>query len=397
MAGDCLVDSLLQPLGLSHMMVGAAMDQATANLAPFDARYLYLSGGLFDGAEPCPSCASGCTTGGQSCANSAGGCAWWGCWQWDADPNGPGQYAVNLLEECSAATYNSSPHPQIPWFTYYEILQASGLNEGTEEVAAINDTAFLHRYLADWRFLLQRIGNRQALLHIEPDFWGYGEQLNPDPHAVPAAVAAANPTDCGAMESSLAGFGRCMIHMVRLYAPNAKVSLHASGWGTNMDALSNSDSGFDVAAEAEKLADWLKQAGATDGDFIVADMSDRDAGYYQAHGRDSWWDDTNATLPDFAQAFTWSKALAERLGKPVVWWQIPVGNMSLPDTYQQYRDNRVDYLFAHPAEIVAAHGAGILFGAGNGETTTPETDGGNLVARVVAYGASGGQQPCVAH
>jgi len=35
-------------------------------------------------------------------------------------------------------------------------------------------------------------------------------------------------------------------------------------------------------------------------------------------GENRWWDTTNATLPNFTQAFTWAKALAERVGKPIV-------------------------------------------------------------------------------
>jgi len=76
--------------------------------------------------------------------------------------------------------------------------------------------------------VLQKIGTRPALLHIEPDFWGYVEQLNSDPHAVAAKVTTANPTDCASYENSAAGVARCMIHMVRVYAPSAKVGLHAS-------------------------------------------------------------------------------------------------------------------------------------------------------------------------
>src|SRR5262249_12595875 len=154
----------------------------------------------------------------------------------------------------------------------------------------------------------------------------YCEQTNGDPHAQPAAVKAANPTDCAAQENSIAGLGRCMIAMARKYAPNAKVGLHASAWGTNMDVLGNTTPAFDVAGEAAKLGKFLLDAGAGDGDMVVADMSDRDAGYYQSVGKNTWWDDTNQKLPNFHQAFAWAKAVAETTGKPIVWWQIPVGN-----------------------------------------------------------------------
>ena len=383
----CLGASLLASLGKDTVLVGGSMSDTTAAKAPFDGRYLYLSGGLFDGVAPCASCATGCTTGGNSCSNAGSGCAWWGCWQWDQDP--PGKYVSDFV----GANEKAAP-VQLPMFTYYEELQASGLGEGTAQVAALNDAAFLTRYFADWRFVLQNIGTHPALLHIEPDFWGYVEQLNSDPHSVPAKVTTANATDCASYENSAAGVAKCMIHMVRVYAPKAKVGLHASAWGTKFDVFGNSDAKLDVAGEAKKMSTFLTALGATDGDFIVTDPSDRDAGYYQANGRNTWWDDTNATLPNFHQAFTWTKAVAEALNLPVIYWQIPVGNMKLDNTKNHYRDNRVDYFFAHMDEVAAAHIVGLFFGAGNGDTTTLETDGGNLVSKTTSYRAAGGAKVC---
>ena len=386
--GACIGASLLASLGKDTVLVGGTMEDATAAEAPFDGRYLYLSGGFFDGNAPCASCASGCTTGGASCSNAGGGCAWWGCWQWDQDP--PGQYVVDFVSKNEKAAPK-----QIPMLTYYEELQASGLTEGTTQIAALNDATFLTRYLADWRLVLQKIGTHTALLHIEPDFWGYVEMVNSDPHAVPAKVTAANPTDCPAYENSAAGVAKCMIHMVRVYAPNAKVGLHASAWGTSFDVFGNTDPKLDVPGEAQKMATFLTALGATDGDFIVSDPSDRDAGFYQVkEKRNTWWDDTNAKLPNFHQAFTWTKALAETMGMPVVLWQIPVGNMRLDNTDSHYQDNRLDYFFAHMDEVVAAHIVGLFFGGGATATTTPETDGGNFVSKTAAYRGAGGAKVC---
>jgi hypothetical protein len=383
----CIGADLLAAFGKDTVLVGGAMEDATAAKAPFDGRYLYLSGGLFDGTAPCISCASGCSAGGD-CSNSGGGCAWWGCWQYDQDP--PGQYAVDFVSKNEKA----SPK-QLPMLTYYEELQASKLGEGKAQVAALNDAAFLTRYLGDWRFVLQKIGTHPALLHIEPDFWGYVEQSNADPHAVPAKVTTANATDCAGYENSAAGVAKCMIHMVRLYAPNARVGVHASAWGTNMDVFGNSDVKLDVVAEAKKMATFLTALGAKDGDFIVSDPSDRDAGYYQVtQGRKTWWDATNATLPNFHQAFTWTRALAEAMSMPVIYWQIPVGNMSLDNTNLHYQDNRLDYFFTHMDEVAAAHIVGLFFGAGADGPTTPESDGGNFVSKTADYRAAGGTKLC---
>lgn len=376
----CMAGNLLAPLGKSHVLVGGAMADSTANSIPIDLRYLYLSGGIADGAGPCTSCASGCMAGGTSCANSGPGCAWWGCWQYDQVP--PGDYVKQLLDK-------TATRQQLPMVTYYMILQAGGSAEGAAEVTKANDATFMRRYYADWRFLLQRIGQTRALLHIEPDFWGYAEQVNENPTAIPAAVASANATDCAAQPNTIAGMGRCMIAMVRKYAPNALVGLHASGWGTKIDVLSNTSMSLDVAAEARKLGTFMLAVGAGDGDFVVIETSDRDAGYYASIGQNNrTWDPMNLTLPNYRQAMTWAKALAEQTGKPNLWWQLPLGNVMLNNTSEHWRDTRVDYFFDHPEEIAAAHGAGMAFGAGAGGQTTPETDNGHFAARVRAYAAN---------
>jgi len=386
-AGTCLGSAVLQALGKDHLLVGGSMADVTAAAAPFDLRYDYISGGFFDGSSPCTSCATGCTAAGKSCANAVG-CGWWGCWQYDKDP--PGGYVRSF----ASATAKAAP-PQIPMITYYEILQASGVKEGTAEATqAADDPALMGRYFADWRFLLQQIGQSIAILHIEPDFWGYAEQANADPHSTPAAVASANATDCGSLENSIAGLGRCMIAMVRKYAPNALVGLHASAWGTNVDVTANTDPTFDVAGEAQKLASFLAACGEADADLVVVETSDRDAGYYQSQGRDTWWDATNAKLPDFHQDFAWVKALTEALNKPALWWQTPLGNMSLNNTTNHWQDNRVDYFFGHMDELAGAHGLGAAFGAGAGDQTTPETDNGNFLDKAKAYFGGGGQKLC---
>jgi hypothetical protein len=379
----CGAQALLTSLGKTHLLAGAAMADSVATQAPFDLRYQYLAGGIFDGTAPCASCATGCTAGGTSCAG--GGCNWWGCWQWDQDP--PGQFLRDFFTKVIG-------DGQIPMITYYEILQASGVAEGQPEVTvAAPNTTLMQRYYADWRFALQQIGTKTVLLHIEPDFWGYAQQVGPDPTTMQAAVASANPTDCAGQPNTIAGMGKCMIAMVRKYAPNAKVGLHASAWASGPDVNINTNPALDIVAEANKVGAFLAACGAADGDYVVVEASDRDAGYYSSIGQNKWWDATNATLPSFNQHFAWAKALAEKVGRPLLWWQLPVGNMSLPNVTTQWHDNRVDYFFSHTQQVAGAHGVGMAFGAGAGGQTTPSTDNGNLVAKVTAYAAAGGQPP----
>lgn len=367
----------------------------TAKQAPFDLQYQYISGGFPDGTGPCASCATGCTTNGTTCANSGPGCAWWGCWQYDQDP--PGEYVRTFDSTCAA----ESP-AQVPMITYYQILQASGVTEGAPEVTqAATNATFMARYFADWRFLLQQIGMTTALLHIEPDFWGYAEQNASDPTTEPAAVASANATDCGSMPNTIAGMGKCMIAMTRKYAPHALVALHASAWSTNIDVAGNTDPTLNVAGEAQKTAAFLAAAGESDADFVVVETSDRDAGYYQCQGRNTWWDATNTTLPTFHQDFAWVKALTEALNKPALYWQTPLGNMIVPDVCPApssgtitWHDNRIDYFYAHMSELAGAHAVGFAAGAGASGQTTPETDMGNFATKGKAYYSAGGQALC---
>jgi hypothetical protein len=389
-AGSCLGSAFLSAVGKNHLLVGGAMTSATAMAAPFDMQYVYISGGLPDGTGPCASCSTGCTTGGgaTSCAGSSG-CAWWGCWQYDLDP--PGDYVRTFEQGCAEAIPK-----QVPMITYYQLLQSSGVTEGAPEVnSAAANLTFMTRYLADWRFLMQQIGSTVALLHIEPDFWGYAEQTGGDPTTMPAAVASANPTDCGSLPNTIAGMGKCMIAMTRKYAPHALVALHASAWSTNIDVTGNTNPSFDVAGEAKKTAAFLAACGESSADFVVVETSDRDAGYYQTvEGKNVWWDDTNKTLPDFAQDFTWVKALTEALNKPALWWQTPLGNSAQNNTPNHYQDNRVDYFMGNMSQLAAAHGVGAAFGAGAGDQTTPETDGNNLVMKANAYYSAGAQPLC---
>jgi hypothetical protein len=369
--GACLGSDLLAALGKDHLLVGLAGSDASAAAAPYDLRYQYLAGGISPGAGPCTSCTqTGCG-------------AWWGCWQ---ETNAaPGLFVGRFV----AAARGEARAAQIPMFTYYELLQSmSPPSEGDPEVTQVSNVAFMTRYLADFGFFLGKLGTATALVHVEPDFWGYAAKRGVACSAIPAAVATANPSDCAGLPNTLAGLGRCMVAMARKHAPNAKVGLHASGWGTGIDVHMNPDPAFDVAAEARKLGAFLAGCGAGEGDFVAADMSDEDAG---KNGK--WWDATNATLPSFHQAFAWAKAVAESVGRPILWWQTPVGNMSVASTAG--RDNRVDYVFAHAGELAASHTVGVAFGAGATGITNPENDGGNLARQAAAYAAAGGQPLCL--
>ncbi|WP_232246585.1 RICIN domain-containing protein [Kitasatospora mediocidica] len=350
-------------MGSSTVLIGGSMSDASAGAAPFDVRYNYVH------SQPAPSSdyysASLC---------QAGWSSWWGCWS--GPTTAPGFYVTWGDDHVAQATYQGKPRPQKYFWTWYSLRDLgdmAGQGDGPGEVVAINRADLLTRYLNDYRFFLQKIGTSQDMIDIEPDFWGYVRSLG-DPHQVAAQVRAANPTDCGSQENSAGGLAQCMIAMAHKYAPNTGAGLHLTcwDWSTNMQGCVK-----DYAA-----------LGAKNADFLVADVSDRDAGWYAKPangGRDTFWNDQKA-----AAALEWYKTMAESVGKPVVLWQIPVGNMAQNNTLNHYKDDKVDWFLSHMDQVANAHVAALLFGPGQQEQTTAETDGGNLINKTIAYHNSGG-------
>lgn len=359
-------------MGHTKVMVGFSGASSSGNAAPFDMQYAYLNSGSFSTYDH-----AGCLNGTVSTSS----CPWWGAWQEDIPARG--LYATRFINTAKARTWNSVSRAQIPYFTYYMVLPASGLSEGTSptgETAALNDQTFLTTYFNDWRFLLQKIGTEKAMLHIEPDLFGYlkarAAATTGLPSAIPAKVTLSNPTDCGTgYTDDAASYAKCMIHMVRIYAPNATVGLHFSPWT------------YTNAGDATSWANFMLAMGADQGDFLVADSTDRDADWYLLvqgqPGHD--WDVTKMTA--FLQ---WTKDVSTAVGKPFFLWQLPLGNSYQNNTYQHYKDQRVELLFSHIAEVRDAHVVGMLFGSGETAQTYVESDGGLLIGKTKQHYISRG-------
>ena len=145
---------------------------------------------------------------------------------------------------------------------------------------------------------------------------------------------------------------------------------------------------FDWQSNVKKCQSDYLDLGAQSADFLVTDISDRDAGWYAqpAHGGSNhFWNDQKA-----ATALNFYTTMSETIGRPMVLWQIPVGNMAQNTTLNHYQDDKVDWLLGHMSQVAAAHVASLFFGAGQQEQTTIETDGGNLIKKTIAYRDAGG-------
>lgn len=355
--------SAIRFMGSSTVLIGGSMADASASAAPFDVRYVYVH------SQPAPSPAYYSASLCQAAWTS-----WWGCW--GGNTTAPGSYVTWWNAHVAQATYQGGPRPQKMFFTWYSLRDLgdlAGSGDGPGEVVAINRVDLLTRYLNDYRFFLQKIGNAHDMIDLEPDFWGYVRSLG-NPHQVAAQVSSANPADCGSQENSAAGLVRCLIAMARKYAPNTAVGMHLSCW--------------DWQTNTKGCARDYVNLGAQNADFLVGDVSDRDAGWYAqpVHGGyDNFWTDQKA-----AAALSFYKTMTETVGKPLVLWQIPVGNMAQNNTLNHYKDDKVDWFFAHMNQVAGAHVAALLFGAGQQEQTSIESDGGNLIRKTIAYHNSGG-------
>jgi hypothetical protein len=297
-----------------------------------------------------------------------------GQWQtWNTDAAGEGAFVTRFADEAAA-------HGMTPMFTLYQMA-----DRGDGAISAMADDSFMSGYWRRVRLLFQRLRafDKPAVVQIEPDFWGYAFQKGLRDGSA-AAKLTAYVAECAGLPDTLAGMGRCFVRLRDALAPKALVGLHVTNWGFPMAAL---------------LA-FYKAVGADLGDFITVETLDRDAGCFEARieadcqrGGSGWyWDESNATSPNFHDHLALVQQITAGLGVPVLWWQTPLGvPSSSPGSTGRYRDNRVRYFFSHVAELVAAGGVGVVFGSGTSpptEQTTLTSDGGQFKTAAAAYYAS---------
>ena len=352
------------------------------------------------------------------------GVPWTMCYQYISSGVLPNQSWVTTWGTNFAYNYAVSSHALgcIPELTYYQIVPTIGTEGASAESTALNNASIMANYYKDFTALMKQL--RQyggaAVVHVEPDMFGYLETRNGNPALITASVASSGDADVAAYPNTVAGFGQALLHLRDLYAPNVIMAAHVSTW---MWSLSTNAS-LNVAQIAKNDASFM--TGLGNWDLFFTDIADRDAAYYQfveGDGGAHWWDATNQKYPNFNRLNTWAAAFTAAANKRLVIWQIPIGN-SVMDTCNNtkfhYQDNREQYwLGNYPnnqaiSELAQAGVIGLLFGAGNSGTTQnydaagdgitnpapingnsrsaayPDDDGGLLRLNVGNYYRSGG-------
>lgn len=287
----------------------------------------------------------------------------------DHDPNGS---YVNMQADIAAA------RGVVPMFTLY---QAAAWGERDYE--ALQNPSFMTAYWQGAKLLFQRLAmfDKPAIVHLEPDLWGFAQQdgQNDDPASIPVKVGSVL-SECQGLPEDISGMSKCLIRLSRTLSPKVAVGLSASSFG---------------APTAARVGQYLAKLGAAETDLTVVETLDRDAGCFEARvdpncqRRDGvyYWDDTNTRSPSFKDHLTWAKTIRTTAGKPLLWWQTPLGvpKGAPGGAAGRYRDNRVKYIFEHPKEFVEAGGVGIAFGVGAPNQTTVKTDGGQFSSAIGGY------------
>ena len=265
----------------------------------------------------------------------------------------------------------------VPMFTLYQMA-----TRGDGVLTGLTDTSFMKDYWDNTRLLFQQLATygKPALVNFEPDFWGYAQRVNADPTQMFVYVNT-NP-DCATLPNTVAGMAACLIQTARSYAPQAYVGFPPSLFS---DLLPTEVS-------------YMQKLGAGQADFVVMQTLDRDAGCFEAQssvgscvrsGSKWYWDETNTTSPTFTEHFATANSFFQGLGRPLLWWQTPLGVPAATASKQSpWRDNRVRYFLSHPSELVAAGGVGVVFSPGESTQTNVTTDGGQFKTYSKAYFAN---------
>ena len=328
-------------LGLADGPGGAAALRASA---PFGLRYQYLAGGVNTGQG-------------------------WATW------NPGGAFASGYVRESHA-------HRLLPVLTYYMLRQSlPGRDVGDElraDLGNLADRATMRAYFADLWLLLRRIGqtHRRAVVHVEPDLWGYGEQAarGDDAATVPAAVASTGYRSLRGLPDTLAGFARAVARLRNRLAPRAWLAWHLSAWGTKVDLALNDPPRRQTIRLARRAARFYRSLHARF-DLTFTDIADRDAGFREkvdGAGRAYWW-----SGGDFARERRFLRTFSRAARQRVAIWQIPLGNTvmrAMDDTWGHYQDNRVQWLLGkrswpHLRALRRAGVVALLFGPGADGTT----------------------------
>lgn len=369
---------------------------------PWDYSYQYLAGGANTGP---------------------GGVGNWQAW------NSNAQFPLWYAQAAGA-------HGYLPTLTYYNVLQSNGscnaCGEAQRDLSNLNSSSVMSSVYADFTKLMQRLGpgnydgiqgyGGAVIVHVEPDLSGYANQVTGnqpwascygycsgagnDPTLLNASVASSGNPDVASYPNNFAGFNWALLHLRDVYAPNVVMAAHISDWAPGPDIGRSTSPSLDMAALGNKAGSFMNAAGVVTSppgtstyELVFNDPLDRDAGFYTSQGDPGrWWDRLNFSFPNFARWEAYIAALHATTGRPLIAWQVPIGNQwfqTVNNSTGHFQDNRSEYFFGHVSELVDSGLIAVMFGPGaGGQTTYGDTMGDgitNPTSFCTTAGVSSGQ------
>jgi hypothetical protein len=359
------------PVGLGLGVSGNDTNWMKQSGVPWTYRYQYLTGGV----------------------NTGNG---WASW------NPDGAYVTNYLVESERVN-------AIPVFTYYQLLvsrPAAGATESTKLLSNLANSETMRAYYNDFSLLMRRLAStkRPVVVHLEPDLNGFAQQtvIQSDNRAsaLPAAVSNSGVAGLEDLPNTYQGFHQALFRLRDRIAPQVLLATHVSAWSTGEDIGASPRRDLDVDSIARKTASFLESAGLAD--LVFVDPADRDSAYQELINRDGgarWWDSTGKRFPNFDRYNAYLASLHRAAGRPLVLWQIPIGNTlmrSQNNTWNHHQDNRVQYWLAgyptdgHLQSLAEAGVVAMLFGRGADGNTSFDDAAGDGVTNPEPIGANTG-------
>lgn len=333
----------------SRLVLGMRDDEGGAgplrDATRLQARYHYLSGG----------------------ANTGRG---WSTWTM-----GGGSFVSGFIDD-------SVQHGFLPIFSLYQMRETNpgaGMAEEPGFFANLENRDTMRDYLQDVRLFFQKAGEtgQTAVLHVEPDMWGYIERRGGAAEKV--EVSSTGLGELAGLPNTAAGLAQAFVRLRDTYAPKVLLGYHLSVWGTGED-IADSDPPDARIDELSKIAsDYYASLGARF-DLIFAEQDDRDDGYRDMHdggaGSSPW------TPDDFLRQARFLRGVSAATGRSIVLWQLPLGNSAMPNTPKHYKDNRVEMLLGPGSEAIRrayvnAGVIGLLFGKAFDDATCACDDDGD--------------------
>ena len=325
---------------------------------------------------------------------------WYNNWGYGA---ADGSFATSWFTTCDQQGF-------IPGIHLYNI--GYGHDRGDSGLLTeIRTASFVASYFTEWKALLQKAKafGKPVIIVLEGDSFGMIEGLvNNDPNAA-AAVGSSGLADLAGLPDTVAGLGMAYLQIKKsVGASNVAIGPDVPAYAANGDILNGDNTPLQPHVDYQMSFfgpfGLLDNATGARFDFTASNPLSGDADYYRLVGGDAgrWWDasDTaSVNSKSFNRYAEWLRLFNQASGRRWILHQVPVGNSNMLDVNSDcgsptdtctprtgYKDNRPEYFLntdapsstairdQHLAKFAAAGVIGLLFGAGDGGSTTPYND-----------------------